>query len=158
MKSQLLALQGEVTTLRRRVQKQDQSYVELQGVLRDALEERGMCHTDLILMDARKRLGEVEGYEMFHNDIEWRSFPQVWGSTALGFGGIGGMAMTPAQTTVVSNHQMSAAAVYFAGKFCYMVINPTDMFFRCLKNGDMPSRSRASGLSQLDEPSPEKST
>ena len=40
-------------------------------------------------------------------------FQQTWGSTALGYGGIGGAVMTPAYTVVVSyeNHMR----VYFGG-------------------------------------------
>lgn len=45
------------------------------------------------------------------------SFPQTWGSTALGFGGIGGSAMTTAQTVVVMNGR--DACVYFGGRLAY---------------------------------------
>lgn len=47
------------------------------------------------------------------------SFVQSWGSTALGFGGIGGAAITTAQTTVIvcQNHY----AVYFGGRLAYMI-------------------------------------
>lgn len=31
-------------------------------------------------------------------------FPQAWGSTSLGFGGIGGQAMTSAYTTVITDN------------------------------------------------------
>ena len=34
------------------------------------------------------------------NDFELHTFEQTWGSTALGFGGIGGQAMTTARTYV----------------------------------------------------------
>ncbi len=48
-------------------------------------------------------------------------FPQTWGSTALGFGGIGGAAMTPAYTVVVHGPRFERA-VYFNGSFAYMVL------------------------------------
>lgn len=38
-------------------------------------------------------------------------FPQIWGSTAKGYGGMGGAAMTEAYTVVVSTR--SDACVYF---------------------------------------------
>lgn len=48
-------------------------------------------------------------------------FPQTWGSTALGFGGIGGQAITTAYTVIVSCDQSGASAVYFGGQFAYLV-------------------------------------
>lgn len=48
-------------------------------------------------------------------------FSQTWGSTALGFGGIGGAAMTPAYTVVVRGPDGSMA-VYWAGRFAYRVL------------------------------------
>ena len=52
-------------------------------------------------------------------DVEIVMFPQTWGSTALGFGGIGGAAMTSAYTVIVTyaNHN----AVYFSGRLAYVV-------------------------------------
>ncbi len=53
------------------------------------------------------------------DECEVHHFLQTWGSTALGFGGIGGSAMTSAYTTVVTCHHVSA--VYFAGGYAYTV-------------------------------------
>ena len=47
-------------------------------------------------------------------------FPQTWGSTALGFGGIGGAAMTPAYTVVVTGPG-GQLAVYWAGQHAYTI-------------------------------------
>lgn len=47
-------------------------------------------------------------------------FPQTWGSTALGFGGIGGAAMTSAYTIVIRGPGRDCA-VYWAGRFAYLV-------------------------------------
>jgi hypothetical protein len=61
-------------------------------------------------------------------DMEVRAmFPQTWGSTALGFGGIGGAAMTTAYTVVVEC--MGAYAVYFGGHHAYTITQPNDQFF-----------------------------
>jgi hypothetical protein len=54
-------------------------------------------------------------------ELEVYSFPQMWGSTALGFGGIGGAAMTKAQTTIVLPEDRSAAHVYFNSRFAYTI-------------------------------------
>lgn len=46
-------------------------------------------------------------------------FPQTWGSTALGFGGMGGQAISTAYTTVIVKHL--TALVFFNGRFAYKV-------------------------------------
>jgi hypothetical protein len=47
-------------------------------------------------------------------------FPQVWGSTALGFGGVGGAAMTPAYTVAIQGPDRTIA-LYWAGQLAYVV-------------------------------------
>lgn len=44
-------------------------------------------------------------------DVEVVMFPQTWGSTALGYGGIGGAAITSAYTVVVNDYR--TYCVYF---------------------------------------------
>ena len=54
------------------------------------------------------------------DDFDLHIFEQTWGSTALGFGGIGGQAMTTANTYVfvpVTCNQN--AFVYFGSQFAY---------------------------------------
>jgi hypothetical protein len=47
-------------------------------------------------------------------------FPQLWGSTALGYGGIGGSAMTSAYTIIITYHNYYC--VYFGGgRLAYMI-------------------------------------
>lgn len=47
-------------------------------------------------------------------------FPQVWGSTALGFGGVGGQMMTTANTYVfIDKYSEQNCFVYFGGRFAY---------------------------------------
>lgn len=48
------------------------------------------------------------------DDVEVVMFPQTWGSTALGYGGMGGAAMTPAYTVIVTCRNVSC--VYFGGR------------------------------------------
>lgn len=77
----------------------------------------------------RPHSGEVEVYH----------FPQTWGSTALGFGGVGGQAMTSAYTTVVilDNHY---AAVYFAGRLAYKIDPVNEEFMRDLSAHNLAAR------------------
>ena len=75
-------------------------------------------------------------------------FPQTWSSTALGFGGCGGQAITEAYTTVVkmTSYKFESSkdtigriykkledkvyAVFFDGRIAYMCLNPNSEFFR----------------------------
>jgi hypothetical protein len=62
-------------------------------------------------------------------------FPQTWSSTALGFGGIGGQAITTAYTIVLECY--SEHAVYFGGRHAYTVNNPSEEFFQDLSKRQM---------------------
>ena len=56
------------------------------------------------------------------DELEVVMFPQTWGSTALGYGGLGGAAMTPAYTIIVSCPR-SVHCVYFgSGRLAYKLI------------------------------------
>jgi hypothetical protein len=48
-------------------------------------------------------------------------FPQTWGSTALGHGGMGGAAVTTAYTVVLECMRTQEFLVYFGGQYCYTV-------------------------------------
>ena len=48
-------------------------------------------------------------------------FPQTWGSTALGHGGMGGAAVTTAYTIVLECYSTQEFLVYFGGQMCYKV-------------------------------------
>jgi hypothetical protein len=67
-------------------------------------------------------------------------FKQTWGSTCLGFGGIGGSAMTDAWTHVVQTYG-GKFHVFFAGMYAYSVETPTEEFKKdlgkqCMKSVD----------------------
>lgn len=54
------------------------------------------------------------------DDVEVIMFPQTWGSTALGYGGMGGAAVTSAYTVIVHDH--NTYCVYFGeGELAYLV-------------------------------------
>ena len=69
----------------------------------------------------------------FHADV----FLQGWGSTALGFGGIGGQAMSEAYTTVFVDDLLGVCVVFFGRGLAYIVQEPKEPFFEDLKNRDM---------------------
>ena len=56
------------------------------------------------------------------DDFEFHMFVQTWGSTALGFGGMGGQAITSANTYVfIPQIDNQLCHVYFAGRYAYSV-------------------------------------
>jgi len=70
-------------------------------------------------------------------------FPQVWSSTAMGFGGIGGQAITTAYTTVVESDIDASCCVYFGGQFAYRIERPNEQFFEDLMKQQMTKVSGA---------------
>ncbi|MGH8159294.1 MAG: hypothetical protein ACREPQ_14330 [Rhodanobacter sp.] len=69
-------------------------------------------------------------------------FPQTWGSTALGYCGVGGSAMTSAYTTVIRCRVTGASAIYFGngGRAAYVVTsdNRSADFLAALGAHNMP--------------------
>lgn len=83
---------------------------------------------DELIGMAREALSIASDYQFRLNDrantsndaFEIYTFEQVWGSAALGFGGIGGQAMTTARTYVlVPQVDGEDCIVYFGGRFAY---------------------------------------
>lgn len=77
------------------------------------------------------------GEEYKYPELEVEVFPQVWGSTALGFGGIGGQAMTSAYTAVVQDLNQGWCSVFFGERLAYLIYNPNDIFFDDLNKRKM---------------------
>lgn len=70
--------------------------------------------------DLPYRLDYTENSRPHIDDFELHTFTQIWGSTTLGFSGIGGQAMTEARTYVfipVSCNQK--CFIYFGNRFAY---------------------------------------
>lgn len=75
-------------------------------------------------------------------EFVFRMFPQTWGSTALGFGGIGGQAMTSAYTTVVCDDYIGWNGVFFGERLAYLILNPNQDFYKDMMNGCMGDVSK----------------
>jgi hypothetical protein len=71
------------------------------------------------------------------SELEVYSFPQTWGSTALGFDGIGGSAMTTALMVIVI-HGVEAC-VYFGGSLAYRIEEINDAFRTDMQRYEMKS-------------------
>ena len=89
------------------------------------LPKKGVAYNDLPTEKAVRR--------PFKDDLYVHSFPQTWGSTALGHGGVGGASMTTAQTTVVTDGQRRSAAVYFGTMLAYVIVKPNQRFFEDIR-------------------------
>lgn len=77
------------------------------------------------------------------DDFDLYTFEQTWGSTALGFGGIGGQAITTARTYVfVPTMCDEKCYVYFAGRFAYSVPY-SDRFMEDVRSQDVAALAKA---------------
>ena len=75
------------------------------------------------------------------DDFEMFTFVQTWGSTACGFGGIGGQAMTDCRTYVfIPQVDGEDCFVYFGGRFAYKVPY-SRVFMDDVSNGRMAAVS-----------------
>ena len=69
-------------------------------------------------------------------DCSVTMFEQSWGSTCLGFPGIGGQSFTSAYTVIVEGPN-GDYCVYFGGRFAYHTENPSEKFFQDRANQSM---------------------
>ena len=79
------------------------------------------------------------GEKYKYADLDMYMFPQTWGSTALGLGGIGGQVVTTAQTVVVEDYKNGWYSVFFDERLAYLLKNPNRLFFEDLKKWRMKS-------------------
>lgn len=66
-------------------------------------------------------------------------FEQTWGSTALGFGGMGGSAITAETTFVLIPFDREIAYVFFGANFAYKIEGYNDLFKEDLLKHHMAS-------------------
>lgn len=70
--------------------------------------------------DILYRINNPQNPRLLDDGFELHIFNQIWGSTALGFGGMGGQAITKARTYVfIPMVDGEDCIVYFAGRFAY---------------------------------------
>lgn len=86
----------------------------------------------------KPELGDVR-YPQFELTV----FLQTWGSTCLGFGGIGGQAMTSAYTTVIWEETRGIYGVFFDERLGYVIKNPNQLFMESMEQHRMFERSRS---------------
>lgn len=74
-------------------------------------------------------------------------FVQTWSSTALGFGGIGGQAITDAYTIILRSEVTGEHCVYFGSRFAYRIDHPNDNFYNDMQSRQMAHKAHPKGLS-----------
>lgn len=88
----------------------------------------------IIFDDYAKNVEEINGFFKKNGNYtvtDITCFTQTWSSTALGFGGIGGQALTPAVTTIITFSMPKGnykTYVFFGGHFAYYVDEQNDAF------------------------------
>ena len=75
-------------------------------------------------------------------DATMRMFTQSWATTALGFGGIGGCAITEAYTVIVEDYCTGWYSVFFGDGLAYTIQNPNEKFFEDIRKEQMESVSK----------------
>ena len=98
-----------------------------------------------LIMERHCNAVKSMGVDYKYPEVDMYMFPQMWGSTALGFGGIGGQAMTTASTVIVEDYQNGYYSVFFGDHIAYLIENPNQTFFEDMSKQQMKpvSKSRA---------------
>lgn len=97
----------------------------------------------IIESDFKFHLDYSTGERPVVDDFDIYTFDQVWGSTALGFPGIGGQAITVARTYVfVPVYCKQKCVVYFGARFAYTA-DYSEAFKEDLKNHNMAPVNKA---------------
>ena len=73
----------------------------------------------------------------FYPEFELVVFLQTWASTSLGFGGIGGQAITSAYTTVILEKYTGIYGVFFGERLAYVIKKPNEVFLDDLTSHQM---------------------
>lgn len=72
---------------------------------------------------------DSEKEKLCNSEIFCDAFTQTWGSTSLGFNGVGGSAMTTDYTVVCNVEGTDLYGVFFGERLAYVVNNPNDSFY-----------------------------
>jgi hypothetical protein len=73
----------------------------------------------------------------FYDLTVYNMFSQTWSSTALGFGGIGGQAITSAYVCIIESNLVGGYAVYFGGRLAYVIDRPNEKFIEDIQRHRM---------------------
>jgi len=91
---------------------------------------------------------QPENRNMTYYDVTVTMFPQAFSDTTLGFGGIGGQAITTSYVVVINDYEY--AYVYFGGRLAYKVKGPLQDFYDDVRNQCMRPRYESIKYSNKD--------
>ena len=75
-------------------------------------------------------------------------FTQMWGSTACGWGGMGGAAMTESYTIIIENELFGFACIYYGGRLAY-ICETDEKYMKYVEKGYRGMPGIASSSTQL---------
>lgn len=93
----------------------------------------GLPNLELLEYKSKNILRQIDNEKYKKLNLVADVFLQTWSSTALGFGGIGGQAISEAYTTVFGDVLKNVYVIFFGNRLAYIVENPTEKFFTDLK-------------------------
>jgi len=91
-----------------------------------------------------------KNFRIFPSDFYVVMFPQSWGDTSCGFGGMGGQAITTAPTVVLTDENAGVIFVYINFRFAYLVTRPSDYFRECMEKQRFPGASKSALVKKLN--------
>lgn len=97
----------------------------------------GYPNLELLDYKAREIIQEliyISPNKHYYFELEAIMFPQTWASTALGFGGVGGQALTTAYTTIIYHIETQVYIVFFDKEVAYTIQYPNEQFFNDMQN------------------------
>lgn len=103
-----------------------------------------------VLLDAVTRLDDFNNYPVDFGDLIIYSWQQSWSDATCGFPGIGGQAITTAQTVLVMLGLSGPACVYHAGRFAYLVKHPGERFWLGVQSYNLPGADEAERIRRLE--------
>jgi len=95
--------------------------------------------------DKTARITKQERHTEYHMSV-YSMFSQEWSSTAMGFGGLGGQAITSAYTVIIQSERGCGFCVYFGGRFAYRIEKPNQKFFEDVSSRQMSKVAGAKAL------------
>ena len=87
--------------------------------------------------------------DSYIDEIEIYVFPQMWGSTALGYSGIGGSAMTGSHTIIFYNTYTGNVMLSYGARFIKLN-TPNRLFFEDISKGRIESECKLSKYRRED--------
>lgn len=108
---------------------------------KDALEQ-----TTSAVNDAIERIGQPY--------FQWLAWPQTWGNSACGFGGVACQAFWEAQTVIASG-ATDNVLVYHRGEFAYEVAKPNGRFWQLCGQRTLPGQLECKRIGKSLEASDE---